>query len=765
MNNELRLLDAITAAQAQTLQDIDAPTIFEGLLEVLLELTESEYGFIAEVLWTEKGAPYLKTRAITDITWNEETKRFYDENAPSGMEFHNLDTLFGAALVTEQPVFANDTANDPRSGGIPSGHPPLNCFMGIPFRTSGEMVGMVGVANRPGGYDEQLAERIKPLLATCGNIVFGRKAKLDRDKILQSLREEEARHRAIVEGAIDSILTVTEEGVIEAANPAAERLFGYPADELIGRHVGMVIAEPWRSDRDRDRKRYMETGQSSYVGAKREIECRKKDGTVFPVELAISEVQLVGRKIYTGLARDLTDKKKSEDVTRNAYAELAKSHDDMLAILDQLAVGTVMIDADGIVSFISQSCRFADGFCEEDCLGQPWDEFCLFDEVSVGVLRQIIGLPQAERKRQFLKWEGENGRQRWFEVDVQDDPRRTGGLILYLYDQSEIYSLRDELERARYGEIVGESPAMIELYGLIETVADGEWTVLIEGETGVGKELVAHSIHTASPRKDGSFIAVNCAGLSESLLASQLFGHKKGSFTGAISDQEGFFEAAAGGTLFLDEIGELPIAMQTSLLRVLQEKEIIRLGESRPRKVDVRVLAATNRDLAAEVDGGRFREDLFYRLKVARLHVPALRERRGDIPLLMSAFLSPEHAGGGRHFEISADAMRRIQEYAWPGNVRELKNTAEYLFIHCRSRVVQVGDLPPEIRSSEGDARDIDVASSVLGIPAKGAVNRNRLLSALTQAGGNRTRAAQLLGISRATLYRHMNRLGIESGG
>jgi len=343
---------------------------------------------------------------------------------------------------------------------------------------------------------------------------------------------------------------------------------------------------------------------------------------------------------------------------------------------------------------------------------------------------------------------------------VRDDPRDPGARLILLYDRSEIYNLRGELERARYGRIVGESPAMMELFGVIDIVAQGEWTVLIEGETGVGKELVAHSVHAASPRHEEAFIAVNCAGLTESLLASQLFGHKRGAFTGAVSDQEGFFEAAAGGTLLLDEIGDLPMAMQTSLLRVLQEKEVIRLGESRPRKVDVRVLAATNRNLAAEVAKGRFREDLFYRLRVARLSVPPLRDRREDISLLLASFMSPEHGLGSRHFRFSTPAMNLLKEHDWPGNVRELKNTAEYLFIHCRNSVVQVENLPPEIQSRAKSEEDMP--ESISHWSRNGEGEKERVLAALSRAEGNRTRAARLLGISRATLYRHLDRLGIS---
>jgi PAS domain S-box-containing protein len=760
MNKARKLLDAITTAQAQALIDIDAPELFDGLLDTLLEVTGSEYGFIAEVLYDADKQQYLKTRAITDISWNEETRKFLEDSRPDGMEFFNLDSLFGQVLVTESPVFANDPGNDPRRGGLPDGHPPLNAFMGIPFRTTDEVVGMIGVANRKGGYDKQQLKDLEPLLTTCGNIIYSRRSKLDLDKTLTDLREEEARHRAIVDTVFDAIITVSDSWRIEIVNSAAETLFGYSAEELIGQDASMLMAEPWRSERHKDRLQYLETGQSAFIGERREIEVQRKDGSKIPVELSMSKVDLEGRYLITGQMRDLSKQKAAENKYRKAYTDLVKSHDDMLAMLDQFEAGAVLIDAKGIVAFVSQPRRFVEGLLDASAIGNTWDEICPFDRSAAALLNKAMKLPLADRSPVFLRWVDQQGKLSWFEVDVRNDPRDPGARLILLYDRSEIYNLRGELERARYGKIVGESPAMMELFGVIDIVAQGEWTVLIEGETGVGKELVAHSVHAASPRHEGAFIAVNCAGLTQSLLASQLFGHKRGAFTGAVSDQEGFFEAAAGGTLLLDEIGDLPMAMQTSLLRVLQEKEVIRLGESRPRTVDVRVLAATNRNLADEVAKGRFREDLFYRLRVARLSVPPLRDRRDDISLLLASFMSPEHGLGSRHLRISTSAMNLLKEHDWPGNVRELKNTAEYLFIHCRHSVVQTENLPPEIRS--GANAESEIPDSVSHWSRNGEGERDRVLAALSRAQGNRTRAARLLGISRATLYRHLDRLGIS---
>ena len=279
-------------------------------------------------------------------------------------------------------------------------------------------------------------------------------------------------------------------------------------------------------------------------------------------------------------------------------------------------------------------------------------------------------------------------------------------------------------------------------------------TVLIEGETGTGKELVARAIHFASHRRDKPFIPVNCAGLIESLMESQLFGHKRGAFTGAIADQQGLFEAADGGTLFLDEIGDMPLPVQPHLLRVLQEREITRIGESRPRKINVRVLVATHHYLSKQVAKGQFRMDLLYRIRVATLRIPLLCERLEDIPPLVGAFLGQYRATMGKLVQtIDSKAMRVLMDHTWPGNVRELQSAIEFAMIRCQGETIRLEDLPPDLVSgavSRSFATDDTVADE-----------KQRLLSALKQTGGNRTAAARLLGIGRSTLYRRMESAGL----
>ena len=305
--------------------------------------------------------------------------------------------------------------------------------------------------------------------------------------------------------------------------------------------------------------------------------------------------------------------------------------------------------------------------------------------------------------------------------------------------------------------LIGEAPATVRLREMIAKVAPADTTVLVRGESGAGKEVVARAVHEASGRADGPFIAVNCAAISESLLESELFGYRKGAFTGADSDREGLFEAARGGTLFLDEIGEAPLAVQAKLLRVLEEKKINRVGDPRERAVDVRVIAATNRSLEEAMAEGVFRRDLYYRLLVFPLDVPPLRDRADDIPLLAEHFLS---GLGRRRTALPARVLQRMRAHAWPGNVRELRNLME------RAHIL-AGDQPigeEHIRldgSLENGAGDLP-AGTDLDLD-----NNARLLiqAALQRAGGNKSLAAEMLGITRRTLYSRLKLLGLAADG
>jgi len=311
------------------------------------------------------------------------------------------------------------------------------------------------------------------------------------------------------------------------------------------------------------------------------------------------------------------------------------------------------------------------------------------------------------------------------------------------------------------GDIIGRSRVMLELLETVSLVAPTEATVLITGESGTGKELIASAIHLNSPRREKPFIQVNCAAITETLLESELFGHERGAFTGADRRREGRFRLAHGGSIFLDEVSEMSVAMQAKLLRVLQEKEIQRVGGEEVLKVDVRVMAATNKDLKKEIEAGRFREDLYYRLNVVTLAVPALKERREDIPLLAQHFLETFAEKNRKHIKgFTPQAMDRLVRYNWPGNVRELMNAIERGVILCRGEYIAENDFPLSLRQAE--VPELEQVRD--GLPADlplEEVEKVTILNTLESAGGNKSETARRLGITRRTLHKKLKKYGV----
>lgn len=328
-------------------------------------------------------------------------------------------------------------------------------------------------------------------------------------------------------------------------------------------------------------------------------------------------------------------------------------------------------------------------------------------------------------------------------------------------------SLRKQLQgRFEFSNIIGSSPAMKVVFERMTRIVKTDSTVLISGESGTGKELVARALHYNGTRKAKPFIAVNCAAIPESLLESELFGHMRGAFTGAIKDKPGKFEAANGGTIFLDEIGTMPLHLQTKLLRVLQEQEVDRVGATSPIKIDVRVISATNLDLEQQVRQGNFREDLFYRLNVIPLQLPPLRERKQDIIALVGAFLEKYCLLMGRQpMNISKRALEALERHAWPGNVRELENLVERLVALAEGEVIHLEDLPVEMSGQKVVSGDISLDLTEQGmdmVAAMAEVERRLITQALQLGGGVKAKGAALLGINRTTLVEKMKRLRME---
>lgn len=504
-----------------------------------------------------------------------------------------------------------------------------------------------------------------------------------------------------------------------------------------------VIVVATSRDRADDLQAVLDAGADDYI-------TKPFDVGRLTVRLAIAEQHV----------RHLEERRRAQARVAEVMHEVERSRDDLLSILNQLRVGTAMTSTGGEVTFLSDAARRMLGRTTLEVDGLPWSRLFPVDHTTLHQLQATCSQPAAQRTKVAARFSGAGIRDHWVDIEVRDDPRDPDRKIFFLYDMSEVHDLRRLLgEKAQFHDLVGKSPRMLQTYQLIRDVARVDTTVLIEGETGTGKELVARAIHSLSPRADQPCVTINSAGLTESLLASQLFGHRRGAFTGAVEDHKGFFETADRGTIFLDEIGDVPLPVQASLLRVLQEKEILRLGESTPRRIDVRVLAATHRNLAEEVDRGTFRADLLYRIRVARIALPALRERREDIPLLVGTFLGALSAAANKPVDgVSPDAMRLLLAYEWPGNVRELRSAVEFAVIRCRGGVLLPEDFPPELAMpahAEGRRR------TLLPVDEPEESEAARIRAALQAARGNRTRAAKLLGVSRATFYRRLSELGM----
>ena len=355
--------------------------------------------------------------------------------------------------------------------------------------------------------------------------------------------------------------------------------------------------------------------------------------------------------------------------------------------------------------------------------------------------------------------------------DYVSKPFKADEILLTLKKAEERERLRKEnrllqqsmRERYSYAQMIGRSPAMQEIFATIDKVADYKTSVLITGESGTGKELIARAIHYNSSRADKPLVTVNCGAIPETLLESELFGHKKGSFTDAIRDKRGLFQEAHGGSIFLDEIGELPRPLQVKLLRALQEEEIKRVGDTQSVKIDIRVMAATTKDLAEEVKGGRFRDDLYYRINVLHITVPPLRERPEDIAQLILHFIDKTRERLHSKVDgVSPAAGRALQSYLWPGNVRELENFIERAMVMAAGETIELGDLPPALQAKVETADFVADDGNLSIKEASKRLERTLISKALEQTGGNRTQAAKILEISHPALLYKMKAYGID---
>jgi transcriptional regulator with PAS, ATPase and Fis domain len=572
--------------------------------------------------------------------------------------------------------------------------------------------------------------------------------------------------RTVLDNITSALFIVDSDVRIQGINDSFKALFHKEEDQVVGELCGNAIGCVFTIAEGKDcgtTENCKECNlRSSILGAlTKEIPTyREKLVRSFQIQdrmiskyffYSAKHVDYKGEKMVLIVIDDLTK-------IETQRIRLEDLNSDFLAIFSKLREGVVLVEEDGKVSLLNHTAVRLIGKKEKSLLKNHWEKLFSFDDNDVTKIQTLLSQSSETDERITTHVETDESQRYCIDIEVKNDPRDFKRKILFLYDMSEIYDLRRQLdEKARFEDLVGKSAPMQIIFQQIQNLAKVDATVLIQGETGTGKELVALAIHNLSLRRDEAFIPVNCGSFNESMIASQLFGHKRGAFTGAVADQPGVFETANGGTLFLDEIGEIPLNLQPSLLRALQEKEITKLGEAKPRKANVRLVAATNQDLFKKVSEGTFRSDLMYRIQVAIIQLPPLRERSEDIPLLISYFLDSLQAATGKEVkEVNVQAMRMLMAYNWPGNVRELRNALEWAVINCTASVLAPEDFPAYIVPTQRPIHD-----EIPAVFDKNKFKRQRLIDALEKSNGNRAEAARILGIGRTTLYRQLKKFNL----
>ena len=434
-------------------------------------------------------------------------------------------------------------------------------------------------------------------------------------------------------------------------------------------------------------------------------------------------------------------------------------------ILDSLDIGVFTINVGGLVTFFNTKAEKLSGYDRDEVLGLPCtkifegdasQDVCLLKEAVTG--GRAPGVHQGRLIDKF----GDSVPIRASYMALRNEKGGIVGGLATFQDLTLVHQLNQAIhKRYTFHDMIGKSPRMQRLFAMIPMVAESPASVLIEGPTGTGKDLLAKIIHAASPRKKESWVKINCAAVPENLLESELFGYTKGAFTGAVRDKPGRFQEAHRGTIFLDEIGDLPLALQAKLLRVLEDKEFYPLGSRRIQKVDVRILAATNRNLEQLVRNGQFREDLFYRLNVVRMELPPLAERRDDLPLLLRHVLRKLSAARAMAPPaVDGQAMQVLLNYAYPGNVREMENILEHALILCRQEPIEARHLPDYLRAASESEPD---NQTIMPPTSAELQERQAIIDALAEHKGHRSRTAAALGMDRTTLWRKMKRLGLTS--
>jgi len=557
----------------------------------------------------------------------------------------------------------------------------------------------------------------------------------------------------------DGIAVIGKDLKVIVFNEAASRISGYEEDEIIGMNCKIIFREC-----PDDMNYIIESLNDNRTFTNLAINITDKNGNIKNVLASITPIKRNENVLSVVFVfRDTKEMLSLAEEIQQKTLELIDQKNKLDAIFNSSIEGTFTIDNDWNITSFNKSAEKITGYKISEAIGKKcWEIF------NSSLCRNGCHMEQTLKKGKAmigneLEILHKSGRRIPIRVNsnilINNKNEKIGAVETFV-DISEIKNLTAHLsEFFKYENIVGRNKEIKQIISVLESVSQTDSSVLITGESGTGKELAARAIHLNSSRKTGPFIAVNCSAFVESLIESELFGHEKGAFTGAIKTKIGKFELAQGGTLFLDEIGDLSIAVQTKLLRVLEMREFERVGGNKTIKMDARIIAATNKNLLEEIAAKRFREDLFYRINVIHIHLPPLRERMDDLPLLINHFIEKFNMKFNKNIkQFSSDAYEFLLEYNWPGNIRELENVIEHCFVLCNKDIIDVDCLPKRLKNIQNKNNFINNINIRNGIEE---TEKELIISALKKNMWNRTKTAKELNINPSTLWRKMKKYGI----
>ncbi len=558
----------------------------------------------------------------------------------------------------------------------------------------------------------------------------------------------------------DGIAVIGRDSKVIVFNEAASRITGFSENDIVSRNCKILFSK------SKNELKYIHESISEnrvFTNHPVNITCRNEN--VINVLASITPITKSGEVIsIVFVFRNTREMLSLSEELEFKTLELVDQKNKLEAIFNSNIEGTFTIDDEWNITSFNNSAANITGYKQEEAVGKKcWDIFnsslCRNGCHMEGTIHK--GKPAIGNELEIVHKNGKSVPIRVNSAVLLNNRNEKIGAVETFIDISEIRNLSAHLsERFSYENIIGKNKEIKNIISVLESVAQTDSSVLITGESGTGKELAARAIHLNSPRKTGPFVAVNCSAFVETLIESELFGHEKGAFTGAVKSKSGRFELAQGGTLFLDEIGDLSLAVQTKLLRVLETREFERVGGNKIIKLDARIIAATNKNLSEEISAGRFREDLFYRINVLNIHLPPLRERKDDLPLLVNHFINYFNEKLGKKIrQFSSSAYELLLEYNWPGNIRELENAIEHCFVLCVGDVIQVEHLPKRLRNVQAVPVDKNIIKHRNNIVE---AEKEMIISALKNNRGNKTKAAKELKIDPSTLWRKMKKLEIE---